>query len=124
MPDFPPAFPLRFAVASKEGQAVSEHFGHATEFRIYEVTPASCRFLETRAVAHYCHGNTGSPSALAGILETIEDCSAVFVARIGDGPIEKLKAIGVRAVADYPHELIDTALPDYARRLAAGEAPA
>ena len=114
-----PAFPLRLAVASKEGLAISEHFGHATAFRIYDVAPGQCKFLPARQVAHYCHGQSGDQGALAGILATIKDCSAVFVARIGDGPIEKLRAIGVEAVAGYAHQAIDEALLDYAGRLAA-----
>lgn len=119
-----PVFPLRLAVASKENISISEHFGHAKSFRIYEVTPAECRFLETREVKHYCLGNSADQSAMAGILETIRDCAAVFVARIGDGPTEKLAAIGVQAVSNYAHEAIEDSLLDYASRLAAGEVAA
>lgn len=116
-----PGFPLRLAVASKENISINEHFGHAKAFRIYEVTPAECRFLVNREVAHYCLGNSSSQSALAGILEAIRDCQAVFIAKIGDGPTEKLQAIGVQAVAAYAHEAIEDSLLDYASRLAAGE---
>lgn len=41
------------AVASKDGVSITEHFGHATQFRIYEVSPNSCTFVENREVAHY-----------------------------------------------------------------------
>ena len=41
---------------------------------------------------------------------------AVFVAKIGDGPIEKLAAIGVQAVADYAYESIEDSLLDYVRK--------
>ena len=114
-------FPLRLAVASKEGQAISEHFGHARRFAIYAVDPHGCRLLEEREVEHYCLGNSASQSAMAGILETIKDCQAVFVARIGDGPTDKLRGIGVQAVATYAWEPIEASLLDYARRTAAGE---
>lgn len=117
-------FPLRLAVASKENISISEHFGHAKVFRIYEVTPSECAFVETREVAHYCLGHRADASAMAGILESIKDCSAVFVARIGDGPSEKLAAIGVLAVTAYAHEAIEDSLLDYASRLAAGEVTA
>ncbi len=118
------AFPLKLAVASKEGRAISEHFGHARRFAVYAVAPDSCRLLETREVEHYCLGNSSSQSAMAGILEAIRDCQAVFIAKIGDGPTEKLAAIGVRAVSGYAWEAIEESLLDYARRLAAGEVPA
>jgi predicted Fe-Mo cluster-binding NifX family protein len=112
---------LKLAVASKEGLAVSEHFGHATRFWIYEVSPGNCRLLEQRDVAHYCHGNRGSSSAMEQILATIQDCQAVLVARIGDGPTQKLAAIGIQAVTDYAYQGIEGALLDYvAKQVQAG----
>jgi predicted Fe-Mo cluster-binding NifX family protein len=114
-------FPIKLAVAGKDGMAINEHFGHAKQFRIYEATPDECGLVETREVAHYCLGQHSDQSAMAGILEAIKDCHAVFVAKIGDGPTEKLKTIGVRAVSDYAYQAIEDSLLDYLRRLAAGE---
>jgi len=103
------------AVASKDGISINQHFGHAKRFWIYQVQQESCTLLEEREVEHYCHGNSGSQSAMAMILETIRDCDAVFVAKIGDGPKEKLAAINVIAVDDYAHEAIKPSLLDYAQ---------
>lgn len=114
-------FPIKLAVASKEGLAISEHFGHAKQFRIYQTALGSCQLLETREVAHYCLGQHSDQSAMAGILESIKDCQAVFVAKIGDGPTEKLKAIGVSAVSRYAYEAIEASLLDYVQRVAIGE---
>ncbi|MCQ8104745.1 dinitrogenase iron-molybdenum cofactor biosynthesis protein [Methylomonas sp. SURF-2] len=111
-------FPLLVAVASKEGMAISEHFGHAKQFRIYQADPEQCRYIETREVAHYCLGQQGDQAAMAGILEAIKDCHAVFVAKIGDGPTERLNNIGVRAVAEYAYEAIEASLLAYAGKLA------
>lgn len=105
--------PLRLAVATKEGLAISEHFGHAKQFWIYEVMEDSCQLLEQRQVEHYCLGNHSSKTAMAGILETVKDCHAVFVAKIGVGPTEKLNAIGVKAVSSHAWEEIEPALIDY-----------
>lgn len=113
------AFPLRLAVASKDGRAISEHFGHAKSFRIYDVAPGQCKFLHERLVAHYCHGHRGDAGALGGILDALRDCRAVFVARIGDAPSEKLRAVGIEAVARYACEAIEDSLLDYAGRVAA-----
>jgi len=110
-------FPIKLAVASKEGLAISEHFGHAKQFRIYQVSREQCDFLELREVANYCLGQHSDQSAMVGILEAIKDCYAVFVAKIGDGPTEKCHAIGVRAVSNYAYEAIETSLLDYARGL-------
>ncbi|NMG67798.1 dinitrogenase iron-molybdenum cofactor biosynthesis protein [Azoarcus indigens] len=108
------AKPLRVAVASKEGVAVSEHFGHAKTFHIYDVEAGGHRLVETREVAHYCLGGSSDQGALAGILEAVADCKAVLVAKIGDGPTAKLAARGVEGVADYAWEEIGAALSAYA----------
>ena len=97
---------LRVAVATKEGRAISEHFGHAKLFYIYDVQADQCQLLEQRHVDHYCLGGHSDKSALAGILETI--------AKVGDGPTEKLAARGIEAVAEYAWEEIEPALLAYA----------
>ncbi|GAB6041954.1 NifB/NifX family molybdenum-iron cluster-binding protein [Endothiovibrio diazotrophicus] len=98
------------AVASRSGVAIDEHFGHATRFLVYNLDHLQCAQLESRAVDHYCHGQRGDGGALARIMECIADCTAVFVARIGDGPRDKLAAIGIDAVSDYPWEEIEMSL--------------
>jgi predicted Fe-Mo cluster-binding NifX family protein len=105
---------IRVAVATKEGVMVSEHFGHAKNFQIYELSVDSCRLLEQRQVRHYCLGGSSDKTAMAEILETIEDCDAVFVAKVGDGPTEKLAARGITAVSEYAWEEIESSLQDYA----------
>ncbi|GGB92321.1 hypothetical protein GCM10011352_17980 [Marinobacterium zhoushanense] len=112
---------LKVAVASKTGVAIDEHFGHAKVFRIYNLSSAGALLVESRDVEHYCLGGHGDRSALQKILNTIEDCAAVFVARVGDGPAEKLKARGVEAVSDHPWEEIEPALASwYTKKMTAG----
>lgn len=107
---------LRIAVATKDGISTNLHFGHATSFWVYDVEANKPRLFEKRDVDHYCHGQHGDQSAMQKILHTINDCQAVFVAKIGDGPSEKLKAIGVEAVTDYAYEAITESLQAYAKR--------
>ena len=107
---------LRVAVATKEGVVVSEHFGHAKSFQVYDLSEDGCRLVERREVRHYCLGGSSDKSAMAEILDTIQDCAAVFVAKIGDGPTEKLAARGITAVAEYAWEAIEPSLHDYAAR--------
>ncbi|MDD4915362.1 MAG: NifB/NifX family molybdenum-iron cluster-binding protein [Methylococcales bacterium] len=114
-------FPIRLAVASKDGISINEHFGHAKQFRIYHAAADGCELLETREVANYCLGQHADQSAMSGILAAISDCHAVFVARIGDGPAGKVHGIGVRAVSEYAYAEIQESLLDYSRRTAAGE---
>lgn len=108
------------AVASKEGLAVSEHFGHAKHFYIYEVSPQGQRLIEQREVPHYCLGGSSDKAAMPQIIQTIGDCVAVLVAKIGDGPTEKLAAMDIDAVSAYAWEPIEEALAEYAGQLFAG----
>ncbi|SEQ47629.1 Dinitrogenase iron-molybdenum cofactor [Amphritea atlantica] len=105
--------PVLMAVASKDAVSINLHFGHARAFLIYRVCEDHCEFIERRVVDHYCQGHTGDRSAMELILETIKDCHAVFVVKIGDGPQEKLKRIGVISVSDYGHEGIEESLLHY-----------
>lgn len=123
MPNSAIDFPIRLAVASKEGRAISEHFGHARRFLIYDVSPTLCEQIDDRDVDHYCLGQQASQGAMEKILETVKDCHAVLVAKVGDGPRARLAAIGVGIVAGYAYEGIEDSLLDYAARLAAGEEP-
>lgn len=106
--------PVRVAVASKDGIAINQHFGHAKMFWIFMVTPLACEFIEQREVDNYCHGQTGDASAMQKILRTIRDCEAVFVAKIGDGPIDKLNNIGVKSVDEYAYLGVRDSLLAYA----------
>ena len=110
---------IRVAVATKEGVVVSEHFGHAKAFHVYDLSADTCRLVEQRQVRHYCLGGSSDNTAMAEILETIQDCAAVFVAKIGDGPTEKLTNIGVRAVSEYAYEAVEESLLDYAGKQSA-----
>lgn len=103
----------RVAVASKDGISINEHFGHAKLFWIYELSHQGCFFKEKRDVDNYCLGGHGDKSALANIFDIISDCTTVFVAKIGDGPAEKLAIRGIKAVADYTWEEIEKSLLDY-----------
>ncbi len=111
---------LQVAVASKTGAVIDEHFGHAKRFHIYTLDIQGAHLLEEREVEHYCLGGHGDQSALSKILNTIADCDAVFVARVGDGPADKLLARGVEPVTDHPWEEIEPALSAwFAKRMIA-----
>ncbi len=101
---------FRAAVATKDGLSINLHFGHAKSFYIYDVVDGEKRFLEQRFVENYCHGQTGSQSAMSLILETIKDCDFVFSAKVGDGPVAKLKAIGVESVVAFAYEGVEESL--------------
>ena len=100
----------RVAVASKTRGVIDVHFGHADLFGIYDVDASGLRFVEERAVEHYCQGGFGDEDKREAILRALADCAACFVARIGDGPRAKLKGAGIEAVDDYAYTAIEPAL--------------
>lgn len=113
------------AVATKGGGRVNEHFGHVTEFQIFEVSAKEALFVGHRRVDLYCQGGFGEDEQLPSIVRAINDCHAVLVAKIGACPKDELKQGGIEPVDQYAHEFIEKAalswFSDYRKRVAAGE---
>ncbi len=99
------------AVATKGSGLVNQHFGHAKEFQIYEVDGNEVNFVGHRKVGNYCLGGYGEKATLEGIIETISDCKAVLVSKIGDSPKEKLQEAGIQAFESY--EVIEKAALEF-----------
>ena len=96
--------PLKFAVASKSGMIVDQHFGQVDEFLIYESNGTYSKFIEKRSVDKYCEEQDNcdkQSSKINKILLTVSDCKGVLALRIGDAPSEKLKEKGIEVFATY-----------------------
>ena len=113
------------AVATKGHGKVNQHFGHASEFQIYELDAAGARFVGHRRVDHYCQGGWGEDEQLPSIVQAINDCHAVLVAKVGACPRDELRAAGIEPVEAYAHDFIEQAalawFADYRGRVARGE---
>ena len=81
---------MLIAVATTGGGKINEHFGHATEFQIYEVGTGGCGFVGHRRVDLYCQGGYGEEETLPTVIRAINDCVAVFVAKVGGCPRAEL----------------------------------
>lgn len=95
------------AVATKGAGLINVHFGHAKEFQVHEVSRSGAKFVGHRRVDHYCQGGYGAQDDLAAIISSINDCHAVFVARIGGRPTSELNKAGIEPVDQYAHEFIE-----------------
>ncbi len=98
---------ILIAAATKGGGRVNEHFGHAKEFQIYELSASGAKFVGHRRVDLYCQGGFGDEDSLETVIRAINDCTAVFVAKIGGCPKEGLLKAGIEPVDQYAHEYIE-----------------
>jgi nitrogen fixation protein NifB len=113
------------AVATKGGGRINEHFGHAKEFQIYEVSTAGSKFVGHRRVDLYCQGGSAEEDNLETVVRAINDCQAVFVARIGGCPRDGLKSAGIEPVDRFALEYIEQSaiayFREYLERVRSGE---
>ncbi|WP_263770297.1 nitrogenase cofactor biosynthesis protein NifB [Propionivibrio soli] len=101
------------AVASKGGGMVNEHFGHAREFLIYEVSAGGARLVERRAVDIYCRGSEQcdeETNALSRTIRVLQGCEAVLCAKIGIEPWGRLEAAGIVPNGEHGMEKIEDAV--------------
>jgi nitrogen fixation protein NifB len=120
-----PDIKVLVAVATEGHGKVNQHFGHATEFQIFEVSNAEALFVGHRRVDLYCQGGYGEDEALPSVVNAINDCHAVLVSKIGACPRDELKAAGIEPVDAYAHEFIEKAalswFAGYRERIASGQ---
>jgi nitrogen fixation protein NifB len=116
---------ILIAVATKGGGRINEHFGHAKEFQVYEVSTAGAKFVGHRRVDLYCQGGYAEEDSLETVVRAINDCVAVFVARIGGCPREGLKSAGIEPVDRFALEYIEQSaiayFTEYLERVRSGE---
>lgn len=109
---------LTLAVASHSGRVIDEHFGHVKNFKIYNYDSGKVQLLEERQVRQFCTGPEDcddEQQKLDNIIKTIEDCSAVFVLRIGHLPKTLLEQRSISVVQTCGY--IDEEIKKYALEL-------
>lgn len=92
---------MKIAVASSDGKVINQHFGHADQFLVFDLSGTEARFVELRRCPPLC-GASGEPGhaedAVEERMRLIEDCRAVLCARIGYGMRRELALRGIRPV--------------------------
>lgn len=117
--------PVLMAVATSGGGLINQHFGHATEFLIYEASPNGVRFISHRKVDQYCVGNDScgeKESALSGSIRALKGCEAVLCSKVGYEPWSLLEEAGIMPNGEHAMEPIEEAvLAVYKEMIAAGK---
>ncbi|HEY0211430.1 nitrogenase cofactor biosynthesis protein NifB [Acerihabitans sp.] len=90
------------AVATTQGAAIDEHFGHARRFQIYSLSAAGVIPIGERFTPPFCRGATdcdederATEQRLGEVVDLLADMAAVFCARIGLGPWQRLEQAGI-----------------------------
>ena len=104
------AEPVLIAVCSKGGGRVNQHFGHASEFKVFAADAEGIRFVGHRRIERYCQGGDGDDDVLAATIAALEGISVVFCAKIGRCPSDALAAAGITVSEAYAFEYIETAI--------------
>lgn len=102
---------MKIAVASSDGQKVDCHFGKADKFFIYQIEDGMVLSEGPRHVVAYSTSpsvHVFEESRLQPLLQMLEDCSAVYVTRIGETPRRKLEDAGlqVHLSESFVHQLL------------------
>ncbi|MCX7920562.1 MAG: nitrogenase cofactor biosynthesis protein NifB [Clostridia bacterium] len=106
-----------FAVATRTGVAIDQHFGHAEEFYIFKYSNSEIKFVEKRLVSKYCTGEEhcdDEDSKIDRIVKAVNGCNAVLVLRIGYRPSKILQDKGIVVVqtCGRVEDAIKTAVKD------------
>lgn len=80
--------PFRAAVATTGNGKVNEHFGHAKEFQVYEVSQQGIHFMSARKVDSYCADleSCVDDHRMQGITDMLQDCRYLVCQHIGSEP--------------------------------------
>jgi nitrogen fixation protein NifB len=107
---------IKVAIATGDGIAVTEHFGFATKFQIWDLSDNVPRLLEIRRNLPACGADRRAErrDPMDVSVDLVADCRAVVVAKIGECGVNRLTALGILAfetddaVATAVQELADS----------------
>jgi predicted Fe-Mo cluster-binding NifX family protein len=89
---------MKIAVATVDGESVSQHFGQSTGFIVFEVEDqqVKSRILRTPADTPHnegvCHGEGG------GVLGLLQGCNVLICGGMGGGAASAVQSAGIQPV--------------------------
>ncbi len=99
-----------FAVSSRGGGRVNQHFGKTSSFLIYAAEAEGIRFIGSRRADNYCVGGDGDDDALDEIVAVLDGVDTVLCAKVGSCPRRDLADAGITVTDAYAYEYIETAI--------------
>ncbi|MFN3881879.1 MAG: nitrogenase cofactor biosynthesis protein NifB [Nitrincola lacisaponensis] len=103
------------AVATKGGGLINQHFGHATEFLVYEASDNGVRFIGHRQVEKpYCEGGSScgedAETLLGKLLQRLQGCEVLLCSKVGYEPWSALEQAGIQPNGEHALEPIEDAI--------------
>lgn len=103
------------AVATKGGGLINQHFGHATEFLVYEASDNGVRFIGHRQVEKpYCEGGSScgedAETLLDKLLQRLQGCEVLLCSKVGYEPWSALEQAGIQPNGEHALEPIEDAI--------------
>lgn len=114
---------MKIALVTDDGKTISQHFGRARSYLVYDVQNGVVKGVETRDKAahhageqhHHEEGSHSGPEADAkhnSMLSNVSDCEVLVARGMGWGAYEAIKGAGLKPViTDY--ELAEDAVKAY-----------
>lgn len=101
----------RVAFTTTDRKHVDQHFGSATGFAIYVVTPESARL---EGIAEFAPAAMdGEEGKLAARIELLAGCAAVYCQAVGASAVQQLLAAGVQPMRVESGSAIDGLLREF-----------
>lgn len=105
---------LKIAVATNDLRTVDAHFGSARRFAIYDITPASSRFIEAVSFEEFSdqsssHSHDGA-DRIAPKVAALAGCHLLFILAIGGPAAARVVNAHVHPVKLPAEETIDSVL--------------
>jgi predicted Fe-Mo cluster-binding NifX family protein len=88
---------IRIAVATDDGEEISNHFGQAAFYRVFQVEDGRRTDLGLRPKAHHTHGDH-QPSLHGSMIDPIADCHILLAGGMGVPAWEKARSAGLQVI--------------------------
>jgi predicted Fe-Mo cluster-binding NifX family protein len=95
---------VKIAVVTDDGKTISQHFGRALYYAVYEVRSAKVEGMEIKLkVVHHregeeqLHGHQEA-SKHSTMLYSVQDCEALIARGMGRGAYEAIKQSGIKPI--------------------------
>ncbi len=111
----------RFAVCSKDGQLIDQHFGYCDRFLIYDYRQGRSVLVEERETPPYCADPRTEEDGkkLEAVIGRLCDCQAILCMRAGLYPSAAFEKKGIRVLTMYNR--IGQGIEEAAKLLGAGQ---